>query len=70
MSGWFGQIEMLDNNKDILYILSYYTISVNEKIHLLFVCNDINAGVVKGGGLCKERSNDGHGSRDSLGVTK
>lgn len=36
----------------------------------LFVCNDINAGVVKGRGLGEEWSNDSHRSRDSLGITK
>lgn len=61
---------MPNNNKHKLYVLSYYTITVNGKLHILFVCDDINAGVVKGGGLCKEWSDDGHGSRDGLGVTK
>lgn len=41
-----------------------------KRMHSLFVCDHINAGVVEGGGLGKEWSDDSHGSRDSLGVTK
>lgn len=41
-----------------------------EEEHSLFVCDDVNAGIVKGGGLGEERSDDGHGSRDGPGVTE
>ena len=41
-----------------------------RKTHLLFVGDHINAGVVKGGGLGEEWSDDGHGGRDSLWITK
>lgn len=57
------------NNKYTVCALRYY-LSTRERKDSLFVCNDVNAGVVKGGGLGKEWSDDGHGSRDSLGVTK
>lgn len=42
----------------------------NGEEHLLFVCDDVNAGIVEGRGLGKEWSDDGHRSRDSLGVSK
>lgn len=38
--------------------------------HLLFVSSHINAGVVEGGGLGEERSDDGHGGWDGLRVSE
>ena len=37
---------------------------------LLLVGNDIYAGVVEGGGLGEQRSNDGHWGGDGFGVAK
>lgn len=44
--------------------------SQSSSSHLLFVSSHINAGVVEGGGLSEERSDDSHGGRDGLRVSE
>lgn len=47
-----------------------YCHSILKREHSLFVGNDVNTGIIKGGGLGKEWSNNSHWGRDSLWVTK
>lgn len=53
-------------------MVTYYKVGSTRRRceSLLFVGNNVDAGVVEGGGLGKERTDDSHGGRNLSGVPK
>lgn len=73
-SKWTVAYSLLFTNQVVLLYCDDMLKSWNRLVliseHLLFVCNDINAGIIECGRFGEERSYDGHCRRNFLWVSK